>query len=100
MIAYALSFSTGMSALQSKFEGDSHFFIAVGVSFTDDFICLALSDGREVKTPLEFYPRLRNASSTERENCQLIGLGTGITWPDLDEDLSVKGIVLGWKAVI
>jgi len=52
-----------------------------------------------VKTPLEFYPRLKNATKAERGNFQLIGLGSGIHWPDLDEDLSVEGIVLGRKSV-
>jgi len=72
---------------------------ALHVNFTDDSICLVLSDGREVKAPLEFYPRLKNAAKEQRENCQLIGLGSGIHWPDLDEDLSVEGIVLGRKGV-
>jgi len=72
---------------------------ALHVNFTDDSICLVLSDGREVKTPLEFYPRLKNATKEQRENCQLIGLGSGIHWPDLDEDLSVEGIVLGRKSI-
>jgi len=74
-------------------------FSATHVNFTDDSICLVLSDGREVKAPLEFYPRLKNAAKAERENFQLIGLGSGIHWPDLDEDLSVEGIVLGRKSV-
>ena len=79
---------------------DSEFFKAVEISFTDEFICLRLSDGREVKTPLEFYPRLKNATKEQRENYKIIGLGTGINWPDLDEDLSVKGITFGIKSVV
>ncbi len=74
-------------------------FSALEVSFTEDSICLRLSDGREVKTPLEFYPTLKNADKAQRGNFQLIGLGSGIHWPDLDEDLSVEGIVLGRKSV-
>jgi len=74
-------------------------FSATQINFTDDSICLVLSDGREVKAPLEFYPRLKNATKEQRENFQLIGLGSGIHWPDLDEDLSVEGIVLGRKSV-
>jgi hypothetical protein len=52
----------------------------------------------EVRTPLEFYPSLKNATKKQRENFQLIGLGTGIHWPDIDEDLSVDGIVAALKA--
>jgi len=74
-------------------------FSATLVNFTDDSICLVLSDGREVKSPLEFYPRLKNATKEQRENFQLLGLGSGIHWPDLDEDLSVEGIVLGRKSL-
>jgi hypothetical protein len=58
-----------------------------------------LSDGREIKTPLVFYPRLNNASDKQRKNFELIGLGTAIHWPEIDEDLSVKGIVLGLKSI-
>lgn len=74
--------------------------MAIKVYFTEDAICLQLSDGREVKAPLEFYPRLKNATRKQRTHFQLIGLGTGIHWPDLDEDLSVEGIVLGKRAII
>lgn len=81
-----------MSSLAEKFEP---VFIATKVSFTGDSICIQLADGREVKTPLEFYPRLKNATSTQRKNFKLIGLGTGIHWKELDEDLSIEGIVLG-----
>lgn len=72
--------------------------IAIEVFFTDDQICVVLADGREVRAPLEFYPSLKKASKKERENFQLIGLGTGIHWPDIDEDLSIEGIVSGLKA--
>lgn len=86
-----------MSSLAKKVE--NNYYQAISVFFTETQICLQLSDGREVRTPLEFYPKLANASSKERENFELIGLGTGIHWPDLDEDLSVEGVVLGRKCV-
>lgn len=90
-----------MSSLKQVNEDDLYgYFIAMDVSFTEDFICLTLSDGREIRTPLIFYPRLKNATAKQRQNFELIGLGTGIHWPDIDEDLSVKGIALGWKSVI
>lgn len=73
-------------------------FIAIDVTFTKDMICLALSDGREVKTPLEFYPTLARATEDQLKKFRLIGGGTGIHWEVLDEDLSVESIVLGRKA--
>lgn len=81
-----------MSSSAAKFEP---VFTAVKVWFTDDFICVQLSDGREIKAPLEFYPKLKAAGQKAREKFRLIGMGTGIHWEDLDEDLSVEGIVLG-----
>ena len=73
-------------------------FVAIEVSFTKDMICLVLSDGREVKTPLEFYPTLARATEKQLKNLRLIGGGSGIHWTELDEDLSVESIVLGRKA--
>lgn len=75
-------------------------FIATRVFFTDDAIGIRLSDGREVYAPLEFYPRLKNATKQQREDFELIGLGTSIHWKALDEDLSVAGIVLGERSII
>lgn len=70
---------------------------AVKVWFDDDNIWLGLEDGRQVSAPLAFYPRLLNATKEQRENHEFIGPGIGIHWEDLDEDLSVEGIVLGRK---
>lgn len=86
-----------MSSSAKKVEPE---FIATKVSFTDDAICVQLSDGREITVPLEFYPKLKLATKKQRENYKLIGVGTGIHWPEIDEDLSVEGIVLGRPAVI
>ena len=69
----------------------------IKVWFDDDSICLVLEDGRQVSAPLAFYPRLLNAPKEQRENYEFIGPGIGIHWEDLDEDLSVEGIVLGRK---
>ncbi len=77
-----------------------HDFIATSVFFTDEAIDVRLSDGREVYTPLEFYPRLKNAAKQQQEDYTLIGLGTSIHWGSLDEDLSAEGIVLGHRTVI
>ena len=69
--------------------------VAKRVNFTDDFFILYLADGREIWVPLEFYPRLKNATKEQREAYEIIGLGTGIHWPEIDEDLSVEGIIEG-----
>lgn len=66
---------------------------AVDVQFTDDALCVRLADGRELSIPLEWFPRLRNASPQVRADCRLIGGGVGIHWPQLDEDLSVTGLL-------
>lgn len=70
---------------------------ALNVWFDDDNIWLGLEDGRQVSAPLAFYPRLLNATKEQRANYEIIGPGIGIHWEDLDEDLSVEGIVLGRK---
>ena len=72
--------------------------VAIEVGFTDDMICLILVDGREVRAPLEFYPKLAQATPAQRKAYRLIAGGHGIHWEDLDEDLSVESIVLGRKA--
>lgn len=86
-----------MSSLAKKQSSEIEY-RAVGVSFTEDCLCLQLSDGREIRVPLEFYPKLKMAKKKQRENFEIIGVGTGIHWPDLDEDLSVRGIVLGYPS--
>lgn len=68
---------------------------AVAVKIASDALSVELDDGRTVTVPLGWYPRLAHASSRERQNWRLIGSGEGIHWPDLDEDASVKGILLG-----
>ena len=84
-----------MSSSAKKVEKE---FVAVKVWCTEDSFCVQLDDGREIKVPLEFYPRLNEATPKQREKYELNGLGTGIHWPDIDEDLSVEGIVLGIPA--
>ena len=70
---------------------------ALKVWFDDDNIWLGLEDGRQVSAPLALYPRLLNATKKQRENYEFIGPGIGLNWEDLDEDLSVEGIVLDRK---
>jgi hypothetical protein len=80
-----------MSSLSLKMQTVT----ALRVAITEDSLAVNLSDGRTVSVPLGWYPRLLHGSSKERNNWRLIAGGEGIQWPDLDEDLSVEGIVLG-----
>ncbi len=52
-----------------------------------------LSDGRDVWVPLEWFPRLRDATPEQRKNWRLIGRGIGIHWEDVDEDISVASLL-------
>lgn len=66
---------------------------AVAVECDDDFLRVTLADGRELAVPLVWFPRLLDATPAQRGNWRLIGRGQGIHWPDLDEDLSVAGLL-------
>jgi len=66
---------------------------ATNVWFDKTTMHVQLIDGRIISVPLEWFPRLRDASSKQRENWNLIGGGIGIHWEELDEDLSVAGLL-------
>ena len=68
---------------------------AENVKVTDDTLSVDLSDGRTISVPLEWFPRLVHATLEERNNWRLIGKGHGIHWEDIDEDISVKGLLAG-----
>ena len=67
--------------------------LAVDVRFTDDAVHVRLADGREISVPLEWFPRLRDATPDQRNNWRFIGRGVGIHWAEVDEDLSVAGLL-------
>jgi len=69
--------------------------VASEVLVSEDELTVSLVDGRRISVPLAWYPRLSHATQIEREKYQLIGRGTGIHWPLIDEDLSVSGILKG-----
>jgi Protein of unknown function (DUF2442) len=71
---------------------------AQDVLVTEDELTVSLVDGRRVSVPLAWFPRLLHASPEQRSNWQLLGDGEGIHWPDVDEDLSVAGILRGAPA--
>jgi hypothetical protein len=66
---------------------------ATAVEFNQDALILHLEDGRTLSVPLEWFPRLRDASEKDRLNWRFIGQGYGIHWPALDEDISVPGLL-------
>jgi hypothetical protein len=65
------------------------------VAVSEDTLCVDLSDGRSISVPLAWYPRLSHASGAERKRWRLIGRGVGIHWEELDEDISVEGLLAG-----
>jgi len=65
------------------------------VKVTEHALVVELRDGRSVSVPIEWYPRLAEGRPSERRRWELIGPGIGIHWPDLDEDISVEGLLLG-----
>lgn len=68
---------------------------ATDVSVRDDMLVVELSDGRALAVPLLWYPRLWHGTPAERAQWRLIGRGEGIHWPELDEDVSVDGLLAG-----
>jgi hypothetical protein len=71
---------------------------ATEVNVTDDTLTVDLADGRTLSVPLTWYPRLLHGTPRERGNWRLIGNGVGIHWPDLDEDISIEGLLLGKRS--
>jgi hypothetical protein len=68
---------------------------ALNVTVTDDTLTVDLVDGRTLSVPLAWYPRLAHGTTTERQRWTVIGRGEGIHWRDLDEDISVAGLLAG-----
>ncbi|RKL63748.1 DUF2442 domain-containing protein [Thermoanaerobacteraceae bacterium SP2] len=71
---------------------------AMELWFDDDKFYVLLSDGREIGVPLDWFPKLKKANDNQRSKWRLIGNGIGIHWEDLDEDISVEGLLMGRKA--
>lgn len=67
--------------------------LASAVEVSDDTLLVHLVDGRSLSVPLEWFPRLRDANAEQRLNFSLLGRGQGIHWEELDEDLSVRGLL-------
>jgi hypothetical protein len=71
---------------------------ATSVSVTEDSLTVDLSDGRTIVVPLPWFPRLLHGTPAERSNFRLVGNGSGIHWPDLDEDISIEGLLAGRRS--
>lgn len=61
----------------------------------DDNLWVELMDGRQIGVPLAYFPRLLDATSAQRQQCQMSGGGTGLHWEELDEDISVPELLGG-----
>jgi len=68
---------------------------ATRIVFDENSFSVFLADGRILSVPLAFFPRLLQADKRQREHYEFSGGGTGIHWDDLDEDISVEGLLLG-----
>jgi hypothetical protein len=71
---------------------------AQSVRVSEDALAVDLTDGRRISVPLVWYPRLWYGTEQERNHVEIIGSGTLIHWPDLDEDLSVSGLLAGRRS--
>ena len=67
--------------------------LATKVWFFNQKIFVLLSDGREIAVPLSWFPSLQNATDKQREDWRFIGQGRGIHWEDIDEDISIRGLL-------
>jgi len=72
--------------------------IAQSIAVSETALTVDLVDGRTIIVPLVWYPRLWYGTPEERNHFEIIGDGTLIHWPDLDEDLSVSGLLAGRRS--
>lgn len=66
---------------------------AVNLYFTDDKMIIYLEDGRELSIPLEWFPKLRNATNQQLKKWRLIGNGEGVHWTEIDEDVLIENLL-------
>ncbi|OUS18347.1 hypothetical protein A9Q88_00735 [Gammaproteobacteria bacterium 50_400_T64] len=79
-----------MSTLAIELHPQAH-----TIKCTDNHLIVELLDGRTLSAPLAWFPRLAQATQKQRDNWQLLGEGEGVHWPEIDEDLSVAGLLSG-----
>jgi hypothetical protein len=71
---------------------------AQDVTVGEDALTVQLVDGRTLAVPVAWFPRLLHGTAQERSNFRLVGNGSGINWPDLDEDISVASLLAGRRS--
>ena len=69
-----------------------------GIEVSEEAITARLVDGRVISVPLVWSWRLSGATPEQRQNFEIIGSGEGVHWPDVDEDLSARGMLQGTPA--
>ncbi len=75
--------------------------LAKSVSFDETNMWVGLADGRKLAVPLAYFPRLLHATPEQRKKYEISGGGTGLHWDDIDEDISVEGLLMGiWDRTI
>jgi len=67
--------------------------VAAAARFDSEHLYIGLGDGRELRVPLAWFPRLLAATPEQRSHWRLIGSGEGIHWPDVDEDVNVAHVL-------
>ena len=69
--------------------------LAKEVVFADDLLVVKFTDWRVLHVPVAWFPRLVHASDEQRMQYEIGGGGVSLHWPDLDEDLSIAGLMAG-----
>lgn len=72
---------------------------ALSVACTDQELIVSLADGRQISVPLVWFPRLAKADAEQRADYEILGDGEGIHWSQIDEDISVFGLIAGKPSV-
>jgi len=92
-----LSFKDQLLKIDSLIIGQAHGMrtLAKTVNFDPEFMWVDLSDGRRLGVPLAYFPPLLYATPEQRGRYEISGGGAGLHWDEIDEDISVEGLLLG-----
>ncbi len=69
--------------------------LAKTVKFRDEMMEVYLTDGRIISVPIIWFPLLHEATAEQRERYEIGGGGVSLHWPEIDEDISVAGLLTG-----
>ncbi len=72
--------------------------LIIDIEVTDELMTARLADGRTISVPLAWSWRLSDATPEQRNHFDIIGMGQGVHWPDVDEDISAIGMLTGTPA--